>query len=72
MIVEEYLSEKRVRHYSDSGFMIQQNETGNMYEDAVDAVPCRYTYSETNVPVPSEETIEDKAEAYDILTGVSN
>lgn len=72
MIAEEYLSETRVRHYSDSGLMIRQNETGNVYEDAVDAVPCRYTYSETDEPVPSEETIKDKAEAYDILTGVSN
>lgn len=71
MIVEEYLSETRVRHYSDSGLMIRQVETGAVYEDAVDTVPCRYTYEETEEPAPGSDAIEDKAEAYDILMGVS-
>lgn len=36
MIIEEILSLKRIRHYSDIGMMLQQIETGRMYEDAVD------------------------------------
>ena len=71
MIIEEYLSEALVRHYSDSGVMVRQVETGAVYEDAVDAVPCRYTYEETDEPIPGAETTEDKAEAYDILMGVT-
>lgn len=52
MIIEEILSPKRIRHYSDAGFMIRQIETGRLYEDAVDRFPCRYTYEETDIPIP--------------------
>lgn len=74
MIIEEIISDgRRVRHYSDRGMMIRQAETGHIYEDAVDNVPCRYTYDETDEPIPQDEpTVEDKAEAFDILMGVSN
>ena len=34
---------KRIRHWSDANFMILQQETGIMYIDAVDVLPCRYT-----------------------------
>ena len=37
-----------VRHYSDSGKLIQQLETGVKYAEAVDVYPCRYTYEETD------------------------
>lgn len=45
----------RERRYSDAGFYIRQIETGNMYEDAVDNIPCKYTYEETNEPIPQLE-----------------
>ena len=52
MIQVEYLREGTlVRHYSDSGMMLLQVETGIEYEDAVDVVPCRYTYEETDTPI---------------------
>ena len=52
MLKEEYIEDgKRVRHYSDEGFKIRQIETGIVYDDAVDVVPCRYTYEETDVPI---------------------
>ena len=47
MIVTEQMESNRIRHYSDSGFRILQNETGIVYDDAADVLPCRYTYSET-------------------------
>lgn len=47
---------RRIRHYSDGGFRILQNETGIVYDDAVDALPCRYTYSETGELI--EQTVE--------------
>jgi len=62
MIIEEYLSETRVRHYSDRGVMIRQIETGVLYEDAVDNVPCRYTYEETDEPIPGEPYEEGTAD----------
>lgn len=46
MIVKETLSETLVRHYSDEGKPIRQIETGIVYGEAVDVIPCRYTYEE--------------------------
>ena len=36
-----------IKHISDSGKYIRQNETGREYTAAVDEIPCRYTYEET-------------------------
>lgn len=55
MLIEEMISPKRVHHYSDAGMMIRQIETGHLYEDAVDRVPCKYTYEETDTPIPEVE-----------------
>ncbi len=55
MIVTEQMENNRIRHYSDSGFRILQNETGIVYDDAVDVLPCRYTYSETEELIPVSE-----------------
>lgn len=57
MLVEKMISPKRVHHYSNAGMMIRQIETGILYEDAVDRVPCRWTYEETDEPIP--ETTEE-------------
>jgi hypothetical protein len=75
MIKTEYLNEGTlIKHYSDSGFMLLQVETGEKYSDPVDLVPCRYTYEETDELIEREENdmseIEEKAMAYDILMGV--
>lgn len=45
-----------IKHYSDSGFKIKQIETGILYDEANDVVPCRYTYEETNIPIIEEAT----------------
>ena len=67
MIVTEQMENNRIRHYSDSGFRILQNETGIVYDDAVDVLPCRYTYSETGEPVEGDELTD--SQALYILTG---
>lgn len=72
MIVTEYLLTREdgvrlVRTYSDRGVKILQNETGAVYDEAVDVESSAYTYSETEAPVGDEE-ISD-GEALDILTG---
>ena len=49
MIQTEFLNDGTlVRHYSDAGFMLLQNETGAKYSDPIDIVPCPFTYSETD------------------------
>lgn len=69
-MIKTEMVEDRIRHYSDSGNMIRQVETGNLYEDAVDVVPCPYTYEETETPIP-DYPIEAQ-QVLDILMGESN
>lgn len=54
IIVELVDDETRERRYSDQNVMIRQIETGALYEDAVDVIPCKYTYEETDIPIPEE------------------
>lgn len=73
MIVAEFLNDGTlIKHYSDKGMLILQEETGAMYGEAIDVVPCRYTYTETEIPAedePEQSETELKAQAYDIITG---
>ena len=63
MIQVEYLNDGTlIKHYSDAGFMLLQNETGIKYSDPVDVVPCRYTYSETDELIEIEEEITEDEE----------
>ena len=59
------------RAYSDRGMMIHGGVPEDDYSEGCDPVSLGRTYTETNIPVPDSTTIEDKAEAYDILMGVS-
>lgn len=59
MIQTEMIGE-RIRHYSDNGMKIRQIETDILYEDAVDYVPCRYTYEETEEPIKTYELTPEK------------
>ncbi len=54
MIVEEKMNDRLVKHASDRGVMMLQRETGILYAQAVDVIPCRYTYEETEIPVEEE------------------
>lgn len=61
MIIEEYINDGTlVRHYSNDGFIIRQVETGEDYEEAVDYLPCKYTYEETDIPIESEEEEQEE------------
>lgn len=56
MIVTELVDNgKRIRHYSDKFVRILQNETGIVYNDAVDVLPCKYTYTETDEPIETAD-----------------
>lgn len=55
MIITEMTLDGRIRHISDQNVMIKQIETGNLYQDAVDKIPCKFTYEETNINIQQEE-----------------
>lgn len=70
MIQTKYLNDGTlIKHYSDAGFLLLQNETGAKYSDPIDVVPCIYTYTETDESIeesernPDEATIEDYQDA---------
>lgn len=69
-IQTETLADGRIRHYSDQGMHIRQSETNILYEDAVDVVPLRYTYEETDVPIESDDT--QAIELLNIIVGGEN
>ena len=73
MIINEFYREredgvKLYRTYSDAGMMIRQEQTGDMYVEAVDVDYAGYTYTETNIPV-EEDTDSSDSEILDILLG---
>ena len=77
MIVTEYPynnDESLVKTSSDEGFYIIQNETGRKYSIAVDAYPCRYTYSETSEKAPApkdyKKILAEKEKAIKIANGI--
>ena len=62
-------------NYSDAGKRIRQDQTGAVYDSAVDVESAPYTYTETDEPVdfpvdptPTEKELSD-AEVLDILLG---
>lgn len=70
MIQAEMIGE-RILHYSDQNMKIRQIETGKLYEDAIDVMPCQYTYEETDIPIPIEDEEIDDSEALNIILGRS-
>lgn len=64
MIQTEYLNDGTlIKHYSDAGFMLLQNETGIKYADPIDVVPCMYTYTETDEPIDAGDDTEEFTDA---------
>lgn len=66
MIITENLGAVE-RRYSDAGVKLRQIETNTLWNDAVNAIPCPYTYEETDIPVDDAEL--EPEEALDILLG---
>ena len=44
-----------VRHYSDQNLVLKQIETNELFDDAIDVVPCAFTYEETDIPIEDRE-----------------
>ena len=71
MIVQQQISETLVRTFSDRGVKIHGGYPEADYDEAIDPISMHREYTETDIPVDADEpTTEDKAEAYEILTGV--
>ena len=75
MIVTEQLiinNKQFTKTYSDAGFMIERD--GVQYSEAIDPSEFDRTYTETDIPVEAEATTEteQKAAAFDYLTGRSD
>ena len=58
MIIQELINNNLAYTYSNKGMKIKQVETGIIYDEAVDTLPCRYTYEETDIPNDIEEEEE--------------
>ena len=56
-----------VRTYSSRGMMIRQDESGELYSEAVDPAFAGRTYTETDIP--AEEEAGAAEEILDILLG---
>ena len=74
MIVTEQLTindRQFTKTYSDSGFMVERD--GAQYSEAIDPAEFGRTYTETDIPIEGEAAseIEQKAAAFDYLTGRS-
>ena len=55
MIKIEIIYDGKLQHtFSDAGMPLLQVETGLVYDDAIDVIPCRYTYQEINAPTEGE------------------
>ncbi len=50
---------KLYRTFSDVGKYVRQNETGEVFEDAVDVENSEYTYTETEEDIPQHEEMND-------------
>ena len=59
------------RAYSDKGVKIHGGVPEDDYDESCDPAELGRTYTETNIPIDDQTAIENKAEAYDILMGVS-
>ena len=76
MIVKENIEiggKDFVKQYSDGGFYIERD--GAKYSEAIDPADIPRDYTETDEPIETDEgktETEQKAEAYDYLTGRNN
>ena len=70
-ILTEETVDGRIRHYSNQNLKIRQIETGIIYDEAVDVIPCRYTYEETDEPIEYGEEELNSEQALNIILGTN-
>ena len=60
MVKYEVLNDKFCRHYSDNNKLIHKIGTEEMYSEAVDLIPCKFEYEETDIKI--EVDVDEKDE----------
>lgn len=55
--------------YSNEGYKIHKLNTEEIYDEAIDVENAPFEYEETTEKIEELTEIEEKAKAYDILTG---
>ncbi len=72
MIQIEYLNDGTlIKHYSDAGYVLLQNETGAKYAEPIDIVPCPFMYTETDELIDAGEENTDEATVEDYQEALS-
>lgn len=70
MIVQEQIDGRNlIKTYSNIGKWVQQVETGAVYGEAIDIIPCPYTYIEVEAPLDDEDDPTESERILDILLG---
>lgn len=69
IIYQEISGTDLVRAYSNNKMMIRQDETGNLYSEAIDPVYMNRTYTETDIPIEEELSVMEPQEALDFIFG---
>lgn len=69
MIVTEPYGTDLVKTYSDASYKIQQNGTGEIYDEAIDPQNAGRTYTETDIPIDKAEEDLDPERVLNILLG---
>ena len=65
MIVKEKIAKpdgtRFIVTYSDQGYYIKKRNNGMLYREAIDVIPCRFKYDETDIliPVKEEKKVEE-------------
>ena len=65
MIQREFYTQRKdgvkiYRTYSDAGMMIRQNDSGMEYAEAIDVEGAPYTYTETETPIKTSESVREE------------
>jgi len=74
MIVTEYIDKDTIRTYSDKGVYIHGGYPEGDYEEAIDPAEMNRTYTETDIPIQTDDAGEEidaeYAEVGKIMMGV--
>jgi hypothetical protein len=76
MIIYQEIGGGLIQAHSDRGVLIRGGHPEADYVDPIDPASAGRTYTETEIPIPADDpeppTVEEKAQAWDIITGAAD